>query len=772
MPDHVRGGSPGREIRRTFREARGSPEEARGAWRDQVDEERDGGEEMSRGAEGVGARTRIAGAWSVVSFVALFFVGCSEPNFDPAALAAAHAKAAAPEREWRTYLGDLASRQWSPLHQIDRDNVSRLEVAWTYRSGKPEIPGLQLQFNPLVVDGVLYGSSPNLDLFALDAATGEEIWRFDPGIDSWAASPSRGVAYWKSGDDERIFFGARSVLFAIDAQSGRRIPGFGDDGRLDLTQGLGRDVSADMMGVTVTTPATIFEDMILIGGRVNEMEGAAPGFVRAFDARSGDRRWVFRTIPQPGEFGYETWPEEAWKSVGGANSWAGITVDPERGLAFVPTGSATPDFYGAGRVGDNLFANSLIALDARTGERRWHRQLVRHDLWDRDLPSPPNLIEVVRDGVLVPGVAQTTKTGDTFVFHRETGESLFPLREEPVVGSAVAGEEAAASQPVPVLPAPFVRQTISADLVSDRTPEVEAAMRARLTKLRSGSLYMPPSVEGTVMVPGVDGGAEWGGAAWDADSGTLYVNANQIASILQVVETAGEVDLMGNVYLGLCAGCHGLDMKGDGLTVPSLIGIEERLGFFEFHRVMRNGRGRMPPVAGFLPQWQSLAMAWMFYGVDEEDAPSNWAQREGPRTFANAGYKNLTDAEGLPGSKPPWGTLTAIDLNTGLHRWQIPLGDYPAILESGRSGLGAENYGGPVVTAGGLLFIAATPDSRIRAFDKLTGALLWEDLLPAPAHATPAVYEADGRQFVVVAAGGGKLGQPSGDAYVAYALPE
>lgn len=718
-------------------------------------------------------RRRGAGwAWGLALSAAVGLVGCSDPGFDLAALEAARAKAAAPQYEWRTYLGDLASRQWSPLRQIDRTNVSRLEVAWTYHSGAPEVPGLQLQFNPLIVDGVLYGSSPNLELFALDAATGQELWRFEPGIDSWAASPSRGAAYWKSGTDERIFFGARSNLFAVDARTGRPIPGFGDGGRLDLTEGLGRDLSADMLGVTLTTPVTIFEDMILVGGRVNEMEGAAPGHVRAFDVRTGETRWVFRTIPQPGEFGYETWPEDAWKSAGGANSWAGISVDSERGLAFVPTGSATPDFYGADRAGDNLFANCLIALDVRTGERRWHQQLVRHDLWDRDLPSPPNLVEVEREGVLVPAVAQTTKTGDTFVFHRETGEPLFPLREEPVVGRAVAGEYPATSQPVPVLPAPFVRQAFSTDLVSDRTPEIQAALRERVSKMRRGSLYMPPSVEGTVMVPGIDGGAEWGGSAWDAESGTLYVNGNQIASILQVVETAGEIDLMGSAYLGLCAGCHGLDMKGDGSTVPSLIGIDERLGFFEFHRIMRNGRGRMPPVAAFLPTWQSLGLAWMLYGVEESDAPSNWAQREGPRTFANAGYQNLKDVDGLPGSKPPWGTLTAIDLNSGEHRWQIPLGDYPAILESGQSGLGAENYGGPVVTAGGLLFIAATPDAKIRAFDKATGELLWEDQLPFSGHATPAIYRADDRQFVVIAAGGGKFGQPSGDVYVAYALPE
>lgn len=721
-----------------------------------------------------------AGAATASLLLALALLpGCSPRDREPsAAFLAARDDAADPASEWRVYLGDLAATHRSPLADITRANVARLEVAWTYDAGDASTPAMtQIQFNPLVVKGVLYGTSPSLRLFALNAATGEELWSFEPEADVRIWTASRGVAWWASDDDprdERLFFGAGPHLYAVDARTGRPIGTFGDGGRVDLNEGLGRDFGDDMLGVVANTPGTIFEDLILIGGRVNESRGAAPGHVRAFDVRTGAQRWVFHTIPQPGEPGHETWPPEAHATVGGANAWAGITLDVERGLAFVPTGSATYDYYGADRGGDNLYANSLLALDARTGERRWHRQLVRHDMWDRDLPAPPNLVTLRRSGVEIPAVAQVTKTGDTFVFHRETGEPLFPLREEPVVGPFIPGEHPAASQPLPVKPPAFVRQTFSRELVTDYSEAARDEILARLEGMQFGSLYTALGAAENVVYPGLDGGAEWGGAAWDEEEQLLFVNANQAPWVVQMIESVDEqgfTALLGTGYLYTCAGCHGLDMKGDGSSVPSLIDVDQHMSFLDLYRIVRDGRGRMPALGGALKWYELAAISGFVYTADPEDVPANWKQKPGPKTFVNAGFQKLVDARGLPGSKPPWGTLTAIDLSAGDIRWQVPFGDYPQVLTDGRSGLGAESYGGPILTASGLLFIAATPDARMRAFDAKTGELLWQAELPAAGFATPAIYRADDRQFVVVAAGGGKLGQPSGSRYVAYALP-
>ncbi len=549
---------------------------------------------------------------------------------------------------------------------------------------------------------------------------------------------------------------------------------------MDLRKGLAEKLTDDF--VVATTPGAIYHDLLIQGTRVSEVANAAPGHVRAYDVRTGEQRWIFHTIPQPGEPGYETWPPDAWQRVGGANSWAGITVDEARGIAFVPTGSATFDFYGGDRAGDNLYANTLLALDAATGTRLWHQQLVRHDVWDRDLPAPPDLVTIERDGKKIDAVAQITKSGYVFLFERETGKPLHPIEEVPVPGPGLPGEALAATEPVPVRPPPFARERMPESLVTERTPEAHAAVLAKLRGARPAVPFQPPSLEGTVIFPGMDGGGEWGGAAFDPDSGLLYVNANDVPFWLKMIETpdvSGAAGAGRAMYVTACAMCHGLDRTGDGSGVPSLVGVYDRMGPLDVWRTVRDGRGRMPGLGGMLPLVAVPPLLWYLHAPDAADAAPPAARGDESERklgvflrYMNVGWQKFLDPEGYPAVKPPWGTLTAIDLAQGTLAWQVPLGEVPELAAQGLHGTGAENYGGPVVTAGGLVFIAAALDAKLHAFDKRTGELLFETPLPAAGFATPAVYEAGGREFVVIAAGGGKLGRPSGDRYVAFALPE
>ena len=699
-----------------------------------------------------------------------------------AAFLAARAKAAPAEREWRVYHGDRGGRQWSPLAEIHRGNVQRLRPVWEYAAGglSPKA-STQIQCNPLVVEGVLYGVSPDLAAFALDAATGAELWTFAPGgAVNGTLAPARGLVYWSDGaGDERILFGRGHELFALDARTGRAIAGFGDGGAVDLRDGLAEERPDDF--VVATTPGAIYRDLLIVGHRVSEIANAAPGHVRAYDVRTGALRWTFHTIPYPGEPGHETWPEGAWQRVGGANSWAGITVDEARGIAFVPTGSATFDFYGGDRAGDNLYANTLLALDAATGKRLWHYQIVRHDLWDRDLPAPPDLVTIERDGRRIDAVAQITKSGHVFLFERETGAPLHPIEEVPVPGPALPGEALPASQPVPVRPPPFARERMTEADVTTRTPEAHAAVLAKLRAAQPAVPWQPPSLEGTVVFPGMDGGGEWGGAAFDPESGLLYVNANDVPFWLQMIETpdvGGASGIGRATYVTACAMCHGLDRTGDGAGVPSLAGLYDRLGPLDVWRIVRDGRGRMPGLGELFPLVAIPPLLWYLRTPDAAlaNAPPPHGDESEKKLgmflrYMNVGWQKFLDPQGYPAVKPPWGTLTALDLARGELVWQVPLGEIPELAAQGLTGTGSENYGGPVVTAGGLVFIAAAADAKLRAFDKRTGALLFEAPLPAAGFATPAVYEADGRQFVVVAAGGGKLGRPAGDRYAAFALP-
>ncbi len=683
-------------------------------------------------------------------------------------------------REWRVYHGDKAATHYSALDQINVDNVHLLEVAWTFSTGDLTDRRSELQCNPIVVGTLLYCTTTQGKAFAVNAATGEPVWTYDPFSRApGAPGTNRGVVYWDDGgEDRRIFVVGGQYLHAVDALTGEPVLSFGDSGVVDLKEGLGRDVSD--LYVTSNTPGVIYGDLLIQGTRVGEALPAAPGHIRAYDVRTGEIVWTFHTIPQPGEFGYETWPPEAYTYIGGANNWAGMALDEERGIVFVPTGSAAADFHGGNRVGENLFANSVIALNAATGERIWHYQTVRHDIWDYDLPTQPNLVTVRRGGRRIEAVAQITKTGHVFVFDRETGEPLFPIEEVPVGESDLVGEVPWPTQPVPVRPAPFTRQVFTEDMITDISPEAHAAVLERYRQARSGGIFIPPSTGGTIVFPGFNGGGEWGGAAYDVETGVLYVNATEMPWIMTMVgvpPSSGDAATTGRrVYALNCAGCHGTDRAGDASgTFPSLVDVDARLSAAEIASILENGRGFMPSFGHLSADNRNALISYLLdpssAETGEDAATVVGSDDPASVPYTHTGYNRFLDPEGYPAIKPPWGTLNAIDLNTGEYLWTVPLGEFEELTARGIPRTGTENYGGPTVTAGGLIFIGATADEKFRAFDKRTGEVLWETDLPAGGYATPATYEIDGRQYVVIAAGGGKVGTPSGDQYVAFALP-
>ena len=709
---------------------------------------------------------------------------CSRDAAVPATSSAVLAAPASPD-DWQVTGGEPGNTHFSALDQITRANVKQLKVAWTFHTGDSLPARSEIQATPIIVAGVMYTTTPALTVVALRADSGTLLWKFDPFTGrTREVHANRGVVYWTDGTQKRILFTAARRLYALDAATGKAIPTFGDSGWVDLGVGLGRDVGNAF--ILATSPGVIYRDLLIQGTRVGEGEGSAPGHVRAYDVHTGKVKWTFHTIPQPSEEGYDTWPVDAWKTVGGANSWAGMSVDVAHGIVYVPTGSATPDFYGGNRVGQTMYANSLLAIDAATGKKKWHFQTVHHDIWDRDLPAAPNLITVNHNGARVDAVAQITKTGFVFLFDRQTGAPVFPVEERKVPASDLPGEAAWATQPFPTKPAPFARQVIGEADLSTLSPASHAAVLARFRTLRNDGLFTPPSKRGSVVIPGFDGGGEWGGAAIDRDSGVLYVNASDVPWIAAMRDTASLGSSTGvpragpAVFAAACAGCHKAGRKGDGDRVPSLIGIATRRTSEEIRTTLERGKGFMPSFASLREPEKQAIIAYLLGRpapvLTADDSPhaaglavSRGKPAQSPYEFA--GYERWKGPDGYPAVKPPWGTLSAIDMNSGEYRWRIPLGVHPELDARGVKGTGTEQYGGPIVTAGGLVFIAATQDNHIRAFDKSSGALLWEATLPASGFATPSTYRVGGKQYVVIACGGGKLGTPSGDSYVAFALP-
>ena len=676
------------------------------------------------------------------------------------------------QQDWPVFGGSPENNQYSSLAQINRSNVQRLQVAWKFDTGES---GRSLEHNPIIVDGVLYACTPSLKVIALDAATGKLLWKFDSGIDG--SQPSRGLTYWTDGKEKRIFAGVMSFLYALDVNTGKPIRSFGKDGRIDLRENLGR-TPVEKQSVWLTSPGIIYKDRIIVGGRNAETLPTPPGDVRAYDVRTGRLRWSFHTIPHPGEFGYETWPKDAWTYSGAANNWGGMALDVKRGIVYVPTGSAASDFYGANRVGDDLFADCLIALNAETGERIWHFQGVRHDLWDRDFPAHPVLLTVRHDGEKIDAVAQTTKQGFVFLFDRRNGKPLFPIEYHKFPPSDVPGEVAAAEQPIPTKPEPYTPQRLTEDLLTNRTPEAHQWALQQLRQVRSEGQFVPLSVgKGTIAIPGFDGGGEWGGAAADPETGVLYVNANQVAAVVALEENTDSETSSRGIYLSQCGACHQSNLAGSPPNFPSLVGVGNRLTPPRIADIIHQGRGRMPGFPSLDRDQLNALIGFLTSGKSKEvqssetSPPSETSQP--PDKYRLAKYQSFVDQDGYPAVAPPWGTLNAINLNTGEYVWKIPLGEYPELAAKGQKNTGTENYGGPIVTAGGLVFIGATDfDNKFRAFDKATGELLWEATLPFGGEATPATYEVNGRQFVVIAAGGGRDGKPRGGVYVAFALPQ
>lgn len=698
-------------------------------------------------------------------------------------------------KDYPVYGGNKAGNRYSPLSQINTGNVKDLQVAWTYfaneksdTAGNKPPRAREIQCQPIVVNGILYATSAELNLFALKAATGEQIWKFEPFKDKQKFNSNRGVMYWEDEDNKRILYSAGAFLYAVNALDGKPVTDFGNNGRVDLHEGLATNMEHDVnaLTVTATTPGVIYKNTLVIGSSVSEGGDAAPGHVRAFDVITGKLKWVFHTIPQPGEPGYDTWPKDAYKTIGAANNWSGLVADEKRGMVYFGTGSPASDFYGGDRAGTNLFANCIMALEAETGKIKWHYQIIHHDLWDRDVPCPPNLVTINHNGKKVDVVVQATKDGLVYVLDRDSGTSLFPVEERPVPTDGLPREQPWPTQKYPLKPLPFSHQQITEADLTNISPESHAFVKSRFQEIgQPVSKYVPPRTTGTVLF-GYSGGAEWGGNSIDPD-GILYQNSNDQPWLLimsDVDSLKKEMDLRspGNgLYIRYCSGCHGEDRKGSGSAIPSLLAIGAKRSFAQIDTIVKSGVGRMPSFRNVAEEERKQIINFL---LNKEVKPAKITNKNIVKLpvveekksdfpyepkYVTKTWKYFNDQDGYNAIKPPWGTLNAIDLNTGDYLWRVPLGEFPELTKKGIPVTGTESYGGPLSTGGDLVFIAATKDERIRAFDKKSGKVVWEYQLPAGGYATPVTYEVDGKQYVAIAVGGARGGKPGGW-YMAFAL--
>ena len=620
---------------------------------------------------------------------------------------------------WRAYLGGADSSQYSSLDQINKKNVAQLQVAWTYSPGDQRT----YRFNPIVIDGVMYTLGKGLAVIALDAASGKELWIHE----SQGAVGDRGMNYWESADrkDRRLLYVNGGFLTAVDASTGKTIDTFGDSGRVDLRVGLNRDVTG-VRPLQTGNPGRVFENLIIMSlpaGGASYI--SSPGDTHAYDVRTGKLVWTFHSVPEKGEVGAETWPEATLANGGGVHNWSELTVDEARGIVYLPFGTARYDFYGGNRIGNNLFGNSIVALDARTGKRLWHFQAIHHDLWDYDFPQAPKLLTVRHDSRDVDVVVQASKQGFLYVLDRVTGKPLWPIEEKPMPQTDVPGEVSSPTQPIPAMPPPFARQSFTEkDVNPYLTPEERASVRELLKNSRNEGLYTPPSLKGSVEMPGHNGGANWGSSAVNPTKGTFFVVSKELPTFVRIYEP------------GTAPGRRGGGGGGGRAGAP--VGP--------------------PPAPAVIP-----------------GAPPGFVAYNSPVNFFN-NYAN-----GLSAIGPPWSQLTAYDLNAGKIMWQVPNGEMPG-LPGGKTEPGSfAPRGGIAATAGGLLFIGTSSDRKVRAYDQDTGKVLWAFDVPAAVEGVPTVYEVGGREFVVFCVGGGRglfaprgvgiTAEPGPAQYMAFALP-